>query len=421
MDGVPGYSQEPVQPGGTFTYDFVVPDAGIFWYHPHVMSAAQVGFGLYGALLVEDSIETETIGIADDLVLVLSDIDVVDDGALLPADTGGTVGMLFGREGNRVLVNGRRLPELVARSGAPQRWRVVNAAKSRYFKLDIGEGHVFRKIGGDGSLTEYSEDHDFIVLGAGERADVLVTPTGEPGGEGLVRSLLHDRGYGSIFGRDFESLFAIRFADEPPYDPGPLPRTSREMKPYDLEGATGIDLELTLQEDPYDQTFAYGINHVPFWRAKPILAGLGETQVWNVTNSTAWSHPLYLHGFFFLVLERGQRAGPPPGVEGHGGHPARADGAPGGALRRASGHLDLPLSHPRSRRRRPAERGAPRVAAGGVPKLGRAPASSNGLGTGQRPWRRCRRRSSSFWSCSGRICTSSPANVRSGPRSGRGR
>ena len=303
MDGVPGYSQEPVQPDGTFTYDFVVPDAGIYWYHPHVMSAAQVGFGLYGALLVEDSTETETIGIADDLVLVLSDIDVADDGALLPADTGGTVGMLFGCEGNRVLVNGRRLPELVARSGAPQRWRVVNAAKSRYFKLDLGEGHVFRKIGGDGGLTEYSEDHDFIVLGAGERADVLVTPTGEPGGEGLVRSLLHDRGYGSIFGRDFESLFTIRFADEPTYDPGPLPRTSREMEPYDLEGATGIDLELTLQEDPHDQTFAYGINHVPFWKAKPILAGLGETQVWTVTNSTAWSHPLHLHGFFFLVLD----------------------------------------------------------------------------------------------------------------------
>ncbi len=180
---------------------------------------------------------------------------------------------------------------------------MVNAAKSRYFKLDLGEGHVFRKIGGDGGLTEYSEDHDFIVLGAGERAGVLVTPTGEPGGEGLVRSLLHDRGYGSIFGRDFESLFTIRFADEPPYDPGPLPRTSREMEAYDLEGATGIDLELTLQKDPYDQTFAYGINHVPFWRAKPILAGLGETQVCNVTNSTAWSHPLHLHGFFFLVLD----------------------------------------------------------------------------------------------------------------------
>ena len=30
----------------------------------------------------------------------------------------------------------------------------MNAAKSRYFKLDLGEGHVFRKIGGDGGLTD---------------------------------------------------------------------------------------------------------------------------------------------------------------------------------------------------------------------------------------------------------------------------
>jgi FtsP/CotA-like multicopper oxidase with cupredoxin domain len=54
MDGVPGISQDEVKRGESFTYDFVLRDAGLFWYHPHVMSAAQVGFGLYGALLVED-------------------------------------------------------------------------------------------------------------------------------------------------------------------------------------------------------------------------------------------------------------------------------------------------------------------------------------------------------------------------------
>jgi FtsP/CotA-like multicopper oxidase with cupredoxin domain len=46
MDGVPGISQPDVQPGASFTYDFVVPDAGLFWYHPHVSSALQVGNGL---------------------------------------------------------------------------------------------------------------------------------------------------------------------------------------------------------------------------------------------------------------------------------------------------------------------------------------------------------------------------------------
>ena len=76
MDGVPGVSQPPVEPGGSFTYDFVLPDAGLFWYHPHVMSAAQVGSGLYGALLVEDP--DEPVNVADQLVLVLSDIAVDD-------------------------------------------------------------------------------------------------------------------------------------------------------------------------------------------------------------------------------------------------------------------------------------------------------------------------------------------------------
>src|SRR5215471_11237733 len=46
MDGVPGHSQPEVPPGGTFTYDFVLPDVGLFWYHPHVMSALQTGYGL---------------------------------------------------------------------------------------------------------------------------------------------------------------------------------------------------------------------------------------------------------------------------------------------------------------------------------------------------------------------------------------
>src|SRR5579884_537903 len=33
MDGVPGISQPEVEPGQSFTYDFIVPDAGLFWYH----------------------------------------------------------------------------------------------------------------------------------------------------------------------------------------------------------------------------------------------------------------------------------------------------------------------------------------------------------------------------------------------------
>src|SRR5687767_1512866 len=122
MDGVPGHSQPDVPPGGTFTYDFVVPDAGLFWYHPHILSAAQVGFGLYGALLVEDP--ADPVGVEDEIVLVLSDIGITEKGGLESPDGGGSAGMVFGREGTHVLVNGRVTPRLTVRSGAPQRWRI---------------------------------------------------------------------------------------------------------------------------------------------------------------------------------------------------------------------------------------------------------------------------------------------------------
>ena len=113
MDGVPDVSQPAVPEGGAFTYDFVVPDAGLYWYHPHVMSAAQVGFGLYGALLVEDP--DEQVNVPDETVLVLSDIGIDSRGQLDAPDSGGSIGMAFGREGSYVLVNGRMRPRLVAR------------------------------------------------------------------------------------------------------------------------------------------------------------------------------------------------------------------------------------------------------------------------------------------------------------------
>jgi FtsP/CotA-like multicopper oxidase with cupredoxin domain len=80
MDGVPGISQPETKPGERFTYDFVLRDAGLYWYHPHVMSAAQVGFGLYGALLVEDP--DDGIDVEDELTLVLSDIGFDSKGVL---------------------------------------------------------------------------------------------------------------------------------------------------------------------------------------------------------------------------------------------------------------------------------------------------------------------------------------------------
>ena len=300
MDGVPDVSQPAVKTDESFTYDYIVPDAGLYWYHPHVMSAEQVGFGLYGALLVEDP--ADRVEVADQLVLVLSDISIDDKGTLESPDSGGPAGMVFGREGNHVLVNGRERSRLVARAGAPQRWRIVNAAKSRFFQLELG-GQIFTKIGGDGGLQEYAEKSDRLVLAVGERADVIVSPRGEAGSTQMLRSLLFNRGYGSVEFREDQDLFSIEIANAPPYAGAPLPEVRRSIEALSPTDATEVKIDLTLAQ-LRDGSFEYGVNGVPFAKNKPLRAKVGETQIWTVTNKTKWSHPFHLHGFFFQVLDK---------------------------------------------------------------------------------------------------------------------
>jgi FtsP/CotA-like multicopper oxidase with cupredoxin domain len=301
MDGVPGSSQKEVEPGESFTYDFVIPDAGLYWYHPHVMSAAQVGFGLYGAFLVDDP--DEQFSVPEEHVLVLSDIDVTESGELTSPDSGGSTGMAFGREGNTLLVNGRNQPRVRVQPGVPQRWRVVNAAKSRYFGLDAGPGQTFTRIGGDGGLMEYPVPTDFLVLAPGERADVFFTPTGKPGSTLSIVAQLVDRGFGSTEARVSEDLLTLVIGDAPPGRAAPLPAVRRLIPAIDLTGATRVNLEFGIDQSEADRAIRYTINGKTLGLFAPVPARIGETQIWTVTNTTPWSHPFHLHGFFFQVLD----------------------------------------------------------------------------------------------------------------------
>lgn len=53
MDGVPGLTQRPVQPGETFVYAFEARPAGTRWYHTHFQEHRQLDRGLAGPLIIE--------------------------------------------------------------------------------------------------------------------------------------------------------------------------------------------------------------------------------------------------------------------------------------------------------------------------------------------------------------------------------
>ena len=299
MDGAPGFTQDPIPPGGSFTYDFIVPDAGTFWYHPHSNSAAQVGYGLYGALIVNDPADPPVFG--DELVLMLSDISIADDGSLQSPKSGGSFGDLFGREGNVLLVNGKIMPTLKMRQGKQQRWRVINATRARYFSLRYNRAPVIR-LGGDSGLMARSEEVDQIQLTPGERTDFVFTPPDAPGTTDVFKWYPTDRGYGTTYLRVSEPIMNMVTVDLPPVTPEPIPQDLRAIAPLDISGATQKEISLTIDLSGND-VVVMGINGVPHERTEPVLARVGETQVWTVKNPTDFSHPFHMHGFFFQVLD----------------------------------------------------------------------------------------------------------------------
>jgi len=297
MDGAPGYTQEPIPSGGEFRYELELRDAGTYWYHPHTDSSAQVGRGLYGALIVEDPADPKAFG--DDLVLLLSDMGLNEQGELLPADSGGNFGDLFGREGAVLLVNGKVLPTLKVRNGKQQRWRVINATRARYYNLRL-RNHRFMRLGGDNGLAARSEDIYNLILTPGERADAVFTPADLPGTQNVLRWVPTERGYGSTYNRSSEPLLAIETVTDAPVVPEAIPAELRKIEPIDVSAATQRTLDLTIA---IASNVEMGVNGVPYWQAKPFEIALGSTEVWRIVNNTDFSHPFHLHGYFFQVLD----------------------------------------------------------------------------------------------------------------------
>ncbi len=298
MDGAPGMTQPPIESGSTFEYDFVLKDAGTYWYHPHLDSSAQVGGGLYGAIVVEDPNDPAEFG--DDLVLVVSDASLTEAGELVPADSGGSFGDLFGREGSVVLVNGKVHPMLKVRAGKQQRWRIINASRARYFNIGLRD-HRFVRLGGDNGLAARSTESYSLKITPGERADAVFTPVDAPGSKRTLYWSPVNRGYGTEFARSREPLLEIETVDLPPVEPASIPRELRAIEPINVANATERTLNLTIAMDR--NKVEWGINGRPHWKAEPIVAHVGETQIWRIVNETDFSHPFHLHGYFFQVID----------------------------------------------------------------------------------------------------------------------
>ena len=178
-DGVPHETQAPIPVGGEFTYRIQFPDAGLYWYHPHIREDYTQELGLYANILVVPSDPDYWPPADRDFILTVDDL-LVEEGRIAPFSPTETSYAAMGRFGNVFLTSGDPDLRLEARVGEVVRLWLTNTANTRVFNLTV-PGTRMKLVGGDSGRVEHQEFVESVVVAPSERAvvDVLVDRAGE--------------------------------------------------------------------------------------------------------------------------------------------------------------------------------------------------------------------------------------------------
>ncbi|NEB79910.1 multicopper oxidase family protein, partial [Streptomyces sp. SID14478] len=359
MDGVPGLTQKSVAPGADFTYRFTVPHPGTYWFHPH--SGTQQDRGLYAPLIVDDP--KEPLSYDKEWVVVLDDwVDGVDgstpDAVLAelrggmgdagsgahsghtmsgsgshgtepgggmaamgteetsspsaPASPSGPSRMLMGARSELLggdagdvaypsyLVNGRtpQAPSsFTARPGDRIRLRLINAGGDTAFRVALG-GHEMTVTHTDGFPVRHAKT-DALLLGMGERYDVLVTA-----GDGVfpLTALAE--------GKKASALAVLRTGAGAAPAPGVRPKeldgrllTADRLRadPSVALPARDPDRTIRLQLTGGMAAYDWAFDKKPYTAQQRHPVRAGERVRLVFANSTSMWHPVHLHGHTFSL------------------------------------------------------------------------------------------------------------------------
>ncbi len=320
MDGVPGLTQPPIHPGETFTYAFTPPDAGTFWYHSHTNSLEQLGRGLSGVLIVE---ETEPVVVDRDLIWMIADWRLGSDGTIVTGFGNSMEAAMAGRTGGTITLNGTLPSAQPVRVGERIRLRLVNGALARMIALRF-EGHRPVIVAVDGQPCDPHEPEDGrLLLGPAMRMDVVIDMQGDPGQRFAVVDDFYD-------GLSY-TLTNLVYRDDPPLRTHPseapitLPRNP--LPEPDLQDADRHDIVLQggmmgggmmsglggmhgMATPGMNGQAAWAINGMSMTGdgeagMAPLLTfRRGQSVVLKFRNETAWWHPMHFHGHSLRVLTR---------------------------------------------------------------------------------------------------------------------
>lgn len=284
------HTQLPVAPGESFDYEFTAIDAGTYWYHPHIRGDVQLEKGLYAPMIVRGGIEP---AVHVDRTFVLDDVKLAATGEL--DDSVSMQDMKFGRQGNALLVNGVIGGTLHAQAGARERWRFVDAANGRFFKLAMGR--PFLVISWDGGIIPEPYTTDTLLISPGERYDVIVDLDGELGETITLQTLHHNRAPELPDPGPLDLMSIVLGERAPEIDP--LPSSWGTLDPIPTDALTATR-NLVFHEEP---GMKISINGEIYPNVTPLLARKDEIEIWRIQDDVGMDHPFHLHGMFFQVID----------------------------------------------------------------------------------------------------------------------
>jgi FtsP/CotA-like multicopper oxidase with cupredoxin domain len=172
MDGPAKITQEPVPPGGSYTYEFDVGQSGTYFYHSHDHPDRQQALGLYGALLISPKDPATEVKADLDYTIQLQEW-LKREWLTYPAM------LMEGAMPNYFTINGKAYPAtdtIPMKVGQTIKIRFIGTNNNFVHPMHI-HGGPFQVVAVDGVTLNESARYqaDTVNVGPGQRYDVVWT------------------------------------------------------------------------------------------------------------------------------------------------------------------------------------------------------------------------------------------------------
>jgi FtsP/CotA-like multicopper oxidase with cupredoxin domain len=301
MDGHP---TQMIKPNGEFYYKFKIDQqAGMNWYHPHLHESTgrQVTEGLAGMFIIESAAE-QALNLprgSHEIPLIIQDKRMNSSGTIRydprMQDT------MDGYLGDHIMVNGTIKPytDVATRF---YRLRVLNGSSARVYNLAMSDGADFYVVGSDNGMLPQPEKINSLLLGSGERVDLMVDFSSYAVGEQVFLMSKTFGDMGKAQGNDAFNILKFNVASQE-QDNFRLPTALIPMNKI-----TGSSKTRTFELKMKMLSFKgmHRINNKVFDMERiDESVNYGATEIWEFDNSTGDEpHPMHIHAVQFQVLKR---------------------------------------------------------------------------------------------------------------------